>query len=291
MNIKFNLTCFLMLAIILMVVSTGCKKTGESALQSDSIVLARVNGSPVTQYDLDLTINTMLGQKNVAALGDDGKRKVLESLVASRVIAQKCEKELTDDELGEINKKVQAYREQVLVKKFIAAHITPEPVSQEIVNEYYLAHPEKFGAETIRTYEMISTDTEPQTNERDALLKSLYGADKSYQWATLAAELKTKGFPVFYKKGTVAEKLLHPKISALINEIEEGGTSKLTFVEGRPYLVRVLEIKNTPPRPLNEVSILIRKDLVPVQLKKALTQITADILKTADVVYEKNNND
>lgn len=281
--------CMMMLSII-----TGC--TGQAhdqsveivTLKGDDIVLARVGGSPVTQYELEKTIETTLGRITDSKLDDVGKQKVLESLVSSRAIAQACEKQLTPEECAELDKKVQDYREQVLVKKYISKNVSPEPVTQGMIEEYYKANPEMFGAKTIRTYEMISTDKELQKTERDALLKTMTKPETIKNWEKWVAELKLKGLPVFYKKGVAVEKLLHPRILSLINTTDKGVTSKLTFVEGRPYILRVIEVNETPPRPLAEVSTRIRKSLVPIQLRKAVQHVSDDVLKTATVVYEKN---
>lgn len=293
MRINRSTCSLLLLSVMSIIILYGCKgqnNHGDSSenviLEGDDIVLARVNGSPVTRYECDRVIDTTLGEKNASKLDDSGRQKVLESLVASRAIAQKCETQLTSEERVELVKKVQAYREQLLVKKYIAKNVTPEPVSQEMVNDYYQAHPEKFGAENVRTYEMISTTRNPKSDERDALISILVNPDMKKDWKKWVQEIEKKGYPVLYKEDRVVEKLLHPKLNALMTNLKVGESSAMSFIDGRPYIVRITNEEKTPPRPLAEVSTQIRKSLGPVQLKKAVKQISEEVLKEATVVYK-----
>lgn len=258
----------------------------EASLVGDDVILATVNGEPVTRYDLDLTIESTLGARNASKLDESGERKVLESLVSSRAIAQKTEKELSAEEKLALDKKVAAYREQLLVKKHIAKNITPEPATNEMVKEYYDTHPEKFGGKTIRTFEMISTSRNPSQKERDELLGILVKPEDKADWADWVEGIKKQGYPVFFKRGPVVENMLHPKLLDLLKDLEKGQTSAMSFIDGRPYIARIVKEDTIPPRPLAEVSAEIRKSLGPVQLKKAVKRISEDVLKTAQVEYK-----
>lgn len=288
-EIKYSLVLLTIMSVFLL---AGCKgqKTDEDiqfmTLEGEGTVLATVNGSPITQYELEQTIDTTIGQKNASKIGAEGRKKVLESLAASRAIALKSEKQLSPEERAELEKKTQAYREQLLVKKYISKNITPEPVTQEMVKSYYNEHPEKFGAEILRSYEMISTSRNLKQTERDALLKLLVSPEKQSDWKSWAKIIEKKGLPVFYKDGPVIEKLLHPKLNAIMKNLKTGEASSLSFIDERPYLVRITNEEATPPRPLSEVSTQIRKSLGPVQFKKAVKQASAEALKESTVVYK-----
>jgi len=256
-------------------------------LEGDDIVLARVNGSPITRYDLEQTIQTTLGAATAGRLDEAGRRKVLESLVASRAIAQSRQAEMTPEDQAVLDKKVGAYREQLLVKQYLARKAAPQPVTGEMVRKYYQAHPERFGARTIRTYEMLAGKRKTRTAERDALIRALSPAAEKKDWQQWVAELQGKGYPIEYRRGRVAEKILHPRLHQLMQPLKKGETSQLTFVDGTAYTVRIMDDKHMAARPLNEVSAEIRKALVPVQLKKAVKLASEQVLESADVVYEK----
>jgi len=282
----------LLLVIIALSIVIGCKgqKSQEAVqlkvLEGEGLVLATVNGSPITQYELDQVIDTTFGKENASKLDADGRRKVLESLAASRAIALKSEPLLTAEERAELEKKTKAYREQLLVKKYISKTVTPEPVTQEMVKTYYNEHPEKFGAETIRSYEMLSTSRNLSMDQRNSLLKILVNPGTKPDWKTWAKEIEKKGLPVFYKDGRVVEKLLDPKLNAMMKNLKKGDSSPVSFIDERPYLVRITNEEIKPPRPLSQVSTQIRKSLGPVQFKKAVKKVSADALKDARVVYE-----
>jgi hypothetical protein len=262
-------------------------ETPKVVLEGDDIVLVRVNGDAITRYDLDQTIRSTLGASSAGRLDEAGRQKILESLVASRAIAQSQEADLSAEDQAVLAKKIRAYREQLLVKQYLVRQATPQPVTGEMVREYYQAHPERFGARTIRTYEMLAGRRKLTAAERDALIQVLKSAAENKDWQQWVAKLQDQGYPIEYRRGRVAEKILHPRLYQLMQPLKKGQASRLTFIEGTAYTVRILEEKQIAPRPLNEVSAEIRKALVPVQLKKSVKLASRQVLKTADVVYEK----
>ncbi|WP_180141247.1 peptidyl-prolyl cis-trans isomerase [Desulfoluna butyratoxydans] len=218
-------------------------------------------------------------------LGDEGRRKVLESLVASRAIAMASEKELGAEALAELEKKVVVYREQLLVKSYLASHANPQPVTAEMVKAYYESNPERFGARTTVVYEMVSTEHALEGDGRNRVMEALGKIGNEDAWDESVAELREQRLPVFYKKGRVAKEMMNPRLFALISSTQEGQTSNLTFIEGVPYLIRVIKREHVPPRPLQEVSASIRKSLVPVQLKKDVKKVAGSAIAASDVEY------
>jgi hypothetical protein len=156
-----------------------------------------------------------------------------------------------------------------------------------MVRDYYQAHPERFGARTLRTYEMLAGRRKLTAAERDALIQVLKAAADQKDWQQWAKKLKGQGYPIEYRRGRVAEKILHPRLQQMMQPLKKGEVSQLTFIEGTAYAVRIVDEKQIAPRPLNEVGAEIRKALVPVQLKKSVKLASQQVLKTADVVYEK----
>ncbi len=271
------------------------KPAAESAVQTvvlegDDIILARVNGEPITLYDLEQTIRSTLGASTAGRLDEAGRQKVLESLVASRAIARAQEAQMTAEELAAIDKRTRAYREQLLVKQYLVKQVSPQPVTSEMVREYYRAHPERFGARTIRAYEMLAGRRKLTAAERDSLIQALKAAAEKNDWQQWVKKLKEQSYPIEYRRGRVAEKILHPRLQQLMQPLKKGQVSQLTFIEGTVYTVRIVDERQIAPRPLNEVSAEIRKALVPVQLKKSVKLASQQVLQTADVVYEKHYN-
>ena len=256
-------------------------------LNGDNIVLARVNGSPITRYDLEQTIRSTLRDNSASQLDEAGRKKVLDSLVASRTIAQAQAQALSREEHAALDKKVEAYREQLLVKQYLGRHATLQPVTRDMVREYYESNPERFGGKTIRTYEMIVGKRTLKARERDALIQLLKNPSGKKDWKEWVATLQARGYPVAYCQGQVDEKILHPQLRRLTEGLKKGEASQLSFIKGISYIVRIVDEKQIPPRPLGEVSAEIRKSLAPVQVKKAVRQASEQVLETARVVYER----
>lgn len=261
----------------------------QVTLEGDDSVQVRVNGSPISRYDLEQAIASSLGDRTAAGLTPEQRHIVLESLVASRAIAQAQESRLDPSELAALEKKVQAYREQLLVKYYLAAETKIEPVTRDMVVAYYNRHPERFGASSIRIFEMISSQTAVDTALRDRLIRELEQAGTKENWQQWVKDLQQQGFALRYRKGQVTEKALDPRLRQLIAPLNKGESSNLSFIKGKLYMVRILDDRQIAPRPLADVSAEIRKALVPVQLKKAVKQASAQVLEKANVVYEERD--
>ncbi|CAB1055661.1 hypothetical protein D1BOALGB6SA_394 [Olavius sp. associated proteobacterium Delta 1] len=257
-------------------------------LEGDDVVLARVAGEPITRYDLAQTIRSMLGEQSAVKLDEAGRQKVLESLVASRAIARVRAASLSLEDRAVLDKKVRSYQEQLLVKQYLARHASPQPVTREMVSDYYQAHPERFGGRTIRSYEILASKQKLKTEARDSLIAVFKAAAGKEDWKQWAQQLQAEGYPIEFRQGRVEEKLLHPPLQQLMKPLKKTETSKLSFIEGRAYLVRIVDERQIAPRPLHEVSAEIRRALVPIQLKKAVKQASRQVLETTEVMYEEH---
>jgi len=293
--IKINLAICLLLLIPLL----GCEQAEEKVQSNETQVvakksvqqvrgvLARVNGEPITEKQLEFAIKTTLGSEQASLLDKNSRSKVLKSVVMSKAMAMAIEKELTESEQNQIKQQVNWYREQLLAKKYLQRHSTPKPVTEKMVKQYYNEHPERFGGKLLRRYEMIAGKERVSPQVRDALIKALKKAEKSTNWSALVNKLQKDGYAIQYRQDNVNEKILHPQLFTVINYLKVGETSKLTFVQGKPFQIRVLSEEKKAPRPLQEVSAEIRKALGPVQLKKAIQQVSDNLMQQVKVEYEK----
>lgn len=283
--------------IILLIFAIGCEqesgktnttksKIGTVYLEDDNNILATVNGSKISQYDLNASIQSTFTKESARHFDDVGRKKILDSLIASKAISQAQEKVLTDKETCEIEKKVNAYREQLLVKQYVMENFPPAPVTQKMVKTYYENHPERFGSKIVKVYEMISSTRKLKTKERDALMHILSDGKNQNNWKKWSKEIKDEGYPVSFRKGQVLENLLHPELYQVMETLDKGNTSELSFIKGQAYLVRITDEKMTPPKSFDEVKDRIRKSLIPIQLKRSATAATEKVLKTATVVYK-----
>ena len=278
------------IAVLLILALAACGNSGKeqntaATLPGSEKILATVNGSAISAYDLDQAVRTSLGPAAAGMLDDKGRKSVLESLVAARAIAQAQEKVLGARERAGLDKQVAAYREQLLVKMYLARNTTGEPVSQKMVEDYYRQHPEQFGARTVKQYEVIGNQAAVSDTRRDELLAALKNADQHKDWAAWSTKLRQKGLEVVYKSGNADPAVLGPELRGQLEALKAGQPASLRFADGTVSLARVTGEKKIAPRPLEQVSARIRKTLLPVQLKKSVRQASDQVLAAAKVEY------
>jgi len=267
------------------------KKEPSITLEGDDIILARVNDTTISQYDLDQSIQDMFDPETIRKIDKKEQNKILESLVKSRAIAHAFEKIMTPEDRAVVDKKVKSYREQLLVKMYLVRKTNPEPVTLKMVKDYYDAHPEKFGGKTIRVYEMIGSQKKITSSERDSFITVLKNADNHQNWKKWVQDLQQKQYSVFYRSGESLE-FLHKKLQEIIKSLKKDKPSQMAFVQDRLYLIRIASERNEPPRPLEEVSVEIRKSLVPMQLKKSIQKASQQIMEKTSIsrIYNHQQN-
>lgn len=258
----------------------------ESAI-SATPVLATVGASPITEAEVELAVTDNLGEQAALFLDEQGRRKVLESLVVSRAMAQQAEKTLDAEARALLDRRVAAYREQLLVKTYLRDTLTPEPVTNEMVESYYREHPDRFGALKRWEFELLESLPEQDDKTRDAVLATLARAKSEADWKALAQTANAEGERLSYRRSSAVQGSLAPDVDALLLATNEGAVSDVRLSEGRARRVRVLKLEQTPPKPLSEVSAEIRKALVPMQLKKAVKSASDTVLSQVKVDYTK----
>jgi len=254
----------------------------QYSLKDDQIILARVNGEKITQYDLDQNISSMFSKENIDKIGSEECEKIVESLIRSKAISQAYENEMTPEQKAVLEKEVNAYREQLMVKKYLVQHTVPQPVTEKMIQSYYDNHPEEFSGKKIYTYEMIASQEKVSIRKRDKMLTIFKKAADKNDWQAWTKELQTKDIAVFYRKADVTD-ALHSKLKEIVSSLSIDGDAHLTFLQNKMYLLRVINIKHLAQKPLEEVEVQIRKMLVPVQIKKSIQKVMNQILSNAAI--------
>jgi hypothetical protein len=286
---KFTMyrVCFSLLILVI----AGCQSS-DNASESDQVmlpgeetVLAKVEGETISRYDLDSTIETMLGAQQAGLLDDKARKKVLESMVLSRVMALKSEQGMSAEDKKELDKQVARYREQLLAKAYLAAHAEPQPVTNKMVTDYYNKNPERFGQKTLYHYEIFSGKMKAGSENRKALLAMMQQAQSTTDWKALSERWKSEGKEIDYRQAKGALNVLEPKMAAVLRGMEQHKTSDIIYQDGNPVLIRLNKKQVLPARPLSQVSAEVRKSLVPIQLKKEIERLSKELMETVKVEY------
>ncbi|QGX39808.1 peptidylprolyl isomerase [Permianibacter aggregans] len=281
---SFTLRASLLCAMACMVACSD-SKIETNLLPDDDVVVAKVNGEAISAYDWQQAIVTNLGEQNAFLLDDDARLKVLQSLAAAKAMAQKERDALTPTERLELEKQIEAYREQLLVKRYLKAHTDITPVTSEMVEAYYQKYPERFGATRTVEYQLIRLRSGADGEKRNTLVSALQKAATPAEWSALTSNARKANSPFEYIQQKSVPNLLQAPLSSIVANTAKGSISEVYWVEGLPLRVRVIDEQWSAAKPLADVSAEIRKTLAPSQVKKAVKQATDDILKESKIEY------
>lgn len=256
----------------------------KAALANDP-VLVKVNGDAITQSALDAMVLQLLGPAQSARLDDIGRKKILESLVISRLITQEANKNLSTEDKHYIDLQVERYKEELLVKQYLKNNVEPKPISQASVDTYYKENIDKFTEATVREYAVLTTDAALKPQQREKLLSLFAEAQKNTNWSALTKQWNKMGYKVVLKQGRTDEKLLQPKLNDMLKGIAVNKTSSPFLLSGKPYIARILSEKPGQRKTLKSVSQEIRKILLTEQLKQSVSTIKEGLKQTARIEY------
>lgn len=247
---------------------------------SESKVLAVVDGTRITERDLQQAQERMF--KNASPLPDPAQYRpnLLRSLIASRAISRLAERELSQEAVASLEARVAAYREELLMKEYLSAHANPQPISGDMVEKYYNDHPQEFGGGTTKRFEIVQTQDDLRDEERAEairLLGSLASVDDWRQWVQQHQEI-----PLVWRKLKARVELLEQPMKSLVSATDPGSASSL-HMGRRLTIVKVNAVEPHPPRPLLEVSAEIRKKLAPIKMRDAVKAIADAAVQQAHV--------
>lgn len=263
--------------------SFACSDKKPAVPPKERVVWAKVNDTPITQFDVEQAAKRTLGALAVETVQRAAAAKLLDSAIQSRALAMAAERELSQDERFTLEKEVAVYREQLLVRNYIERHDPPAPVTAEMVAEYYQKHPERFGGGTENQYELVGSNRAVSPEERKTFLSKLQDAANKKDWKAWASDLEDLGLPAVFSSGALSDKLLHPKLREMLTTLSADKPSSVVFVDGRPYVARITGQQTRPPRPLEEVRSEIVRALTPVQLSGAVERAAAEVMKRTKV--------
>ena len=262
----------------------GCSDSSElpATLDADP-VLARVGTETISRQELDIAINDNIGPYAALHLGPEGEQKVLQSLVMRKLMSQQQLALLDAEARALLDLQVKAYREELLTKQYVQQQLTPEPVTEQMVQDYYQRYPQEFGAAEYANYQLVRADAGLDSKQRQRVLWYLEQLTATTDWTPLAAQARQEGLAFYLVTGTSSEQGLIPEYQALIAPLAEGQISAVAELNNRLVKVKVLERQRIAAKPLAEVRDDIRKKLAPMQLKRAIEQATDNLKASTDV--------
>ncbi|MFH6953461.1 peptidyl-prolyl cis-trans isomerase [Pseudoalteromonas sp. XMcav1-K] len=267
--------CLVLLALLLV----GC---GEQDVKQESDsgvrdVIANVNDVPITAQELEHVMLKTFGEYAAMQLGDEGRKKLLESMIIKKLMAEQQLAQLSEYELTEFKLAQQAYRDEYLSKRYIQQNITATPVSEEQVQAYYNANLSEFGQKVQRRFEMITLpNSKAAQNALDSFIKDI-------DWRVHAQDQKDKGTALILSLGTQGDKGLSPFYRNIIANVALGEVSKTYRLDNKLIRFKVIAEHKSDAKPLSEVKEQIRKTLSPIQIKRAIKEEAARLKQQAKI--------
>jgi len=263
----------------------ACQREEDNIPQQAGSVLVRVNGEAIRQQDVEIASVSVLGATQAGRLDQVAQKKILESLILSKIISQVEEKKLAPDEKNQIARQVENYREILLVKRYLRHRVQPIAVTKPMIKARYEKYPQRYGARRVQDYLVLSSRNKVQGVEREKLIKALDRARTIKDWQRYVTRQKRAGVEMVLSRGKSDEKLLQTSLRQVMESLQLNDTSKSFLLGGKPYLVRIIAETRIEPKPLNEVSAEINKELLPEQLNKAILQLSTQLRKSAKIEY------
>lgn len=275
-------------AVMLITASAAFASLSGCGEKSTATVLAKVNDEAITDADVDFTIERSFDRAYITSADAELQQKILDSLIASRAIKQLVLKELSPEEIAKIKNLSKAYEEELYVKEYLQRHVTPAPVTAEMVQDYYTKHPEEFGAETIRDFELLKAPATLDEKQRDALLKKVGAIRGATNWPGSASLWQTE-LKLQFQQGRNKAGLLNKTLEQKIGTLKQGETSDAFYIDGELHLVRVTNVVQSAPKSLAEVSGDIRKRLAPLMLRDAVKKASEEARTKVKIVLTERD--
>lgn len=271
-----------------LVTLAGCSESGKTPDEPEaSPALAVVGDQNITERDVSFMLEHRFDQSPASA--DEALReKVLESLIASRAMRQLAEAQLSDAEQERLRAKVRAYEEELYVQAYLQENTEPQPVTGEMVRNYYNGHPEQFGAETLRRFELLVAPPNLEEERQAALLSEVPDIRAAEDWSESVSRWRER-YGLRYQSGKSRQGLLEPALDSALASLEEGETSSVLYLDGQLHLLRLTGTEQTAPRPLSAVRDEIRRKLSPLHLKEAVRSASEQARSQVDTKILSDN--
>ena len=264
--------------IALLALLTACDKQPlPSPAKPETTVAAwaTVNGSALTDPELDYALNRFFGDQFVDARV---MLKIRDSLIASRALAQQAEATLDATVMAELDLAVRAYREERLIAAYIENTSVPEPVSAQMVADYYQSHLEDFGAATIKRLEVLEANVDLAKLPLSDVSKALFDLSRAEEWSQLT-------LPTYMRTYSVASNgQLPSSLKTALPALAVGSMSSLVIDATKIYIFKVVAQESIAAKPMDEVSVDIRKRLAATMLSKTVKTLTGQVVGSSEII-------
>lgn len=246
-------------------------------------VVATVNGTPITQTQLDRAVaqTGVAGNPNVV-------QAIKQQLVARELFRQQAAKNPAYEKLPAVKQAVQEAHDTAITQAWLKDNIKPAPVTDEQVKARYDAIANGLGDKEYKARIIQVGDDVTATQVITQLKQGGDFAKLAQQYSTApnkvrGGEMDWVSFKVPAEEGRTQN--LPLALAREISTLPSGGVSAAPVEAGsQRYIVKIDAVRPTQVPAFDSVKPAIKQALEAAELERATVQVVGSLLKTAKVV-------
>lgn len=253
----------------------------DAVLDNVEAPLASVNTLNIYPQDINVASDKLfakLHSKNIDI--EEVKALSLKSLVRMAAFADAAEQGVDLTERALIDAEVRYFKRELLMRHHIEKQLKTSVPTELDIREFYQNNLVRFGQKTIKQILVLTPKDTPSTERLPEVMASLDQWKDKNDWRN-----RDGGFELDLVETTDDAASLHENLKIALNNLNEGDTSKVFFVDKKPHLLRVEKSLQQYAKPLAEVRSLIRQSLAAKLLNVEIKRIADELLAKAEVNY------
>ncbi len=259
---------------------TGCgKNSSKSDAKKDTTpVLAKVNGTTITQKQFETELKNLPPQLQPMAQSPDGRKELLDSMIIREIVYQDAQKQGIEsspdftDRLDEVKKKLMV---ELDLKKKLDAEIK---LSDDDLKKVYEQYKEKFKTdEQIRASHILVKDEKTAQEVLAKLKKGEAFADLAKKYS--ADSTAEKGGDLgWFDKGKMV-----PEFDKAAFALKDGETSGIVKSNFGYHIIKAVGRRPAGYAPFEEVKEQIKAAILPSKQQEVFQKVKADLKKNAKI--------
>ena len=226
-------------------------------------ILAMVSGMPITEGDVDKFI-AGLGQRGASFNNPQGRKRVLEQLINSKLLLLDAQRNLYEAEAA-FRAQLAALKEELLVNYSANKVIAAVTVSDKECREYYEANRDRLGGGEVVDASHILVETEAQALDILSEIKAGLSFEEAAEKYSSCPSKANGGNLGEFGRGQMV-----PEFDAAVFAMEVGTVTETPVKTQFGYhLIKLLDKKTSEPPAYEEVAPRLKEALLGEKRRKA----------------------
>lgn len=245
----------------------------------DNGVLAKVNGSAITEKDIEFAISQFPQDRRGMLNTADGRKQMLLQMISYELLYNYAkDKGLSEDE--RVKLQVEAFTKQALIQVAISDVLSNLEATEEEAKAYYEAHKNEFTqGETLRASHILVSSLDECEKIREEILQGLSFEDAAKKYSSCPS--KENGGDL----GSFGRGMMVPEFDEAVFSLPVGEISMPVKTTFGYHLIKVVEKAAAPEVSFEESLEAIKTKLLQNKEQETYVAFTEDLKKTYKVEY------